>query len=51
MNISIIGSGNAATVLGKIFIDANHSINEVVGRNEIAVQILPQHSMQSLASI
>ena len=37
MNITIIGSGNVAFVLGKVFIAANHSIYEVVGRNEKAV--------------
>ncbi|SFQ45778.1 Rossmann-like and DUF2520 domain-containing protein [Parafilimonas terrae] len=37
MVISIIGSGNVATVLGKIFKENNHTINEIIGRNETAV--------------
>lgn len=37
MVISIIGSGNVATVLGKIFKENNHVINEVIGRNETTV--------------
>ncbi len=40
MNITIIGSGNVASVLSKVFIAANHSIREVVGRNEKAVSEL-----------
>jgi predicted short-subunit dehydrogenase-like oxidoreductase (DUF2520 family) len=42
MIISIIGSGNTATVLGKLSKENNHVINEVVGRNKIAVQQLSE---------
>ncbi len=37
MIISIIGSGNTATVLGRIFKEKNHTINEIAGRNKIEV--------------
>lgn len=40
MNISIIGSGNVATVTGKIFKENNHTIKEVIGRNEVLVKNL-----------
>lgn len=40
MIISIMGAGNAATVLGKIFKKHNHKINEIIGRNKIAVRHL-----------
>jgi predicted short-subunit dehydrogenase-like oxidoreductase (DUF2520 family) len=40
MVISIIGSGNAATVLGKLLKQNNHVINEVVGRNAATVNDL-----------
>ncbi|MEP6466568.1 MAG: DUF2520 domain-containing protein [Parafilimonas sp.] len=42
MIVSIIGAGNTATVLGKLLVDNNHTINEVVGRNKIAVQKLAE---------
>lgn len=42
MIISIIGSGNTATVLGKLFKQNNHSIKEVIGRNTNAVQQLAE---------
>lgn len=42
MIISIIGSGNTATVLGKMFVENNHSINEIIGRNKIEVQQLAE---------
>ena len=42
MNITIIGSGNVATVLGQLFKQGNHLINEVVGRNQTAVQQLAE---------
>ncbi len=34
MNITIIGSGNAAYVLGRMMVKAGHSIAQVYGRNE-----------------
>ncbi len=40
MIVSIIGSGNVATVLSKIFKENNHLINEVAGRNMDAVNNL-----------
>lgn len=40
MIISIIGSGNTATVLGKLFKEKHHTIKEVIGRNEGAVNEL-----------
>jgi pyrroline-5-carboxylate reductase len=40
MIISIIGSGNTATVLGKMLLESNHTINEIVGRNKITAQQL-----------
>lgn len=42
MIISIIGSGNTAIVLGKLFAANNHSINEIIGRNKITAQQLAQ---------
>ncbi|MEO8711807.1 MAG: DUF2520 domain-containing protein [Parafilimonas sp.] len=42
MIISIIGSGNTATVLGKILKQHNHIINEIIGRNKMAVQNLAE---------
>jgi predicted short-subunit dehydrogenase-like oxidoreductase (DUF2520 family) len=40
MNITVIGSGNVATILGRLLKRNNHTVNEVVGRNEIAARIL-----------
>ncbi len=40
MRISIIGSGNVATVLGKNFKAAGHELVQVIGRNAVAVQQL-----------
>lgn len=40
MKVSIIGSGNVATVLGRVLKKNNHEINEVIGRNETAVTTL-----------
>jgi len=42
MNITVIGSGNVATILGKLLKKNNHTVNEVVGRNEIAVRNLAE---------
>jgi len=42
MNITVIGSGNVATVLGNLFKRNNHTINEVIGRNEITVRKLAE---------
>jgi predicted short-subunit dehydrogenase-like oxidoreductase (DUF2520 family) len=42
MILSIIGSGNTATTLGKMLIENNHSINEIIGRNKIEVQQLAE---------
>jgi len=33
MNIVIIGTGNVATVLGKLFVNKGHKVIEIVGRN------------------
>jgi predicted short-subunit dehydrogenase-like oxidoreductase (DUF2520 family) len=40
MVISIVGSGNTATVLGKLLKQNNHVINEIVGRNANTVNDL-----------
>lgn len=42
MIISIIGSGNTATVLGKLLKENNHTINEITGRNKTAVNNLAE---------
>jgi predicted short-subunit dehydrogenase-like oxidoreductase (DUF2520 family) len=42
MIISIIGSGNTATVLGEVLKKNGYIINEVAGRNKIAVQQLAE---------
>ncbi len=42
MIISIIGSGNTATVLGEVLKKNGHIINEIAGRNKIAVQQLAE---------
>lgn len=34
MNITIIGTGNVATVLGKVFLKGKHTILQVAGRRE-----------------
>jgi predicted short-subunit dehydrogenase-like oxidoreductase (DUF2520 family) len=34
MNISIIGSGNVATVLSKLFVEKGHTIHQIICRNE-----------------
>lgn len=40
MDITIIGTGNVATILGKIFLQKGHKILQVVGRNEEATRQL-----------
>jgi len=40
MNVVIIGTGNVATVLGKLISNKGHKIVEIVGRNAIATQTL-----------
>jgi predicted short-subunit dehydrogenase-like oxidoreductase (DUF2520 family) len=40
MRITLIGSGNVATVLGKLFLQAGHTIVQVCGRNEKEVKQL-----------
>lgn len=40
MKISIIGSGNTATVTGKLLVQNNHTVQEVAGRNKEAVMQL-----------
>jgi predicted short-subunit dehydrogenase-like oxidoreductase (DUF2520 family) len=42
MIVTIIGSGNAATVLGKLLKQNNHAINEIAGRSENAVKALAE---------
>ncbi|MGI8583493.1 MAG: Rossmann-like and DUF2520 domain-containing protein [Chitinophagaceae bacterium] len=42
MNIVIVGSGNVATVLGKIIYNAGHKIVQVVSRNENHAKVLAQ---------
>jgi predicted short-subunit dehydrogenase-like oxidoreductase (DUF2520 family) len=42
MIISIVGSGNTATVLGKLLRQKNHAINEISGRNERTVNALAE---------
>ena len=38
MNIILVGTGNVAAVLGKLFTDAGHCIMEIYGRNETMLQ-------------
>src|SRR5690242_15508618 len=40
MNIVLIGSGNVATVLGRLIISAGHTIAEIAGRNKFHTQTL-----------
>ena len=40
MQVTIIGTGNVATVLGKLILANNHSINQVYGRNIDAAILL-----------
>lgn len=40
MQVTIIGTGNVATVLGKLMFSKGHTINQVYGRNLDAVQVL-----------
>lgn len=40
MRIVIIGSGNTATVLGKLIVSAGHQVLQVAGRNQAAVEAL-----------
>ena len=35
MKITLIGSGNAATILGRLIIQSNHSIVQVISRNKL----------------
>ena len=42
MNITIIGSGNVASILGKLFKENNHAVKEVVGRNKITTRSLAE---------
>ncbi len=35
MNVSLIGTGNCATILGKLFMSKGHTITQVIGRNEV----------------
>ncbi len=43
MIVTIIGSGNTATVLGRLLKNKNHVINEIAGRNEPAVKTLAEN--------
>jgi hypothetical protein len=40
MQVTIIGTGNVATALGKLMFSKGHTINQVYGRNLDAVQLL-----------
>ena len=40
MQVTIIGTGNVATVLGKLIFANNHSVNQVYGRNIDAARVL-----------
>ncbi len=40
MDISIIGTGNVATVLARLIIQNGHSIKQIIGRNEIKGEAL-----------
>lgn len=40
MQVTIIGTGNVATVLGKLIFANNHSINQIYGRNIDAASLL-----------
>jgi predicted short-subunit dehydrogenase-like oxidoreductase (DUF2520 family) len=40
MNITLVGSGNAATVLGRKCLEAGHAMHQVLSRNEMAASDL-----------
>src|SRR5579875_3658015 len=42
MKVNIIGTGNVALVLGKLFKQANHTIVQVQGRNANALRAMSQ---------
>ena len=42
MNVSIIGSGNVATVLAKLCVQKGHKINQILARNRKAAQELAE---------
>lgn len=55
MNITIIGSGNVTTVLGRLFVNKGHIINEIAGRNKTMIsqlattlQATPCYNLQQL---
>jgi predicted short-subunit dehydrogenase-like oxidoreductase (DUF2520 family) len=57
MKIVIIGSGNTATILGRLFKTCGHTVIQVVGRNEAEVLKLskllgcePSHSLENLSN-
>lgn len=50
MKIVIIGSGNVATVLGRLFVKSGHSIVQVVSRNEEHAKILADEFKCSFAN-
>ncbi len=37
MNITLVGTGSVAVILGKLLLEANHKVVEVYGRNETAL--------------
>src|SRR4051794_35614517 len=55
MDIVIIGTGNVAQVLGKMLLKADHTILQVFGRNEKALQIcatsLNAHPITNLSQL
>ena len=42
MNVTIIGTGNVAQVLGRVITEAGHQISQVVGRNTEQAQTLSE---------
>lgn len=51
MNVTMIGTGNVATVLGRMILYAGHTIAEVIGRNKDAAGVLAKELNASASSI
>lgn len=51
MNVTMIGTGNVATVLGRMIFHAGHTIAEVIGRNKAAADILAKQLKATVSSI
>jgi predicted short-subunit dehydrogenase-like oxidoreductase (DUF2520 family) len=51
MDISIIGTGNVATVLARLIVQNGHSIKQIIGRNEIKGEALANEVNGNFISI